>query len=49
MKDYLRKVNLSESINVDAIAISKDHYFADAYVIDLPLDSVPSHVWAGYL
>ena len=25
--------------------ISKDRYFADAYVIDLPLDSVPNHVW----
>lgn len=45
MRDYLRKVKLSEPINVDSIAISKDRYFADAYVIDLPLDSVPSHVW----
>jgi hypothetical protein len=45
MRDYLRKVKLSESINADAIAISKDRYFADAYVIDLPLDSVPNHVW----
>jgi hypothetical protein len=45
MKDYLRKVKLSESINAESIAISKDRYFADAYVIDLPLDSTPSHVW----
>ena len=45
MRDYLRKVKLSEPIDVDAIAISKDPYFVDAYVIDLPLDSVPSHVW----
>jgi len=45
MRDYLRKVKLSEPINVDDVAISKDRYFADAYIIDLPLDSVPSHVW----
>jgi len=34
MRDYLRKVKLSEPINVDALAISKDRYFADAYVVD---------------
>jgi len=45
VKDYLGKVKLSDSINADSVAISKDRYFADAYVIDLPLDSVPSHVW----
>lgn len=45
MKDYLGKVKLSGLINADSIAISKDRYFADAYVIDLPLDSVPNHVW----
>lgn len=45
MKDYSSKAKLSDSINVDSIAISKDRYFADAYVIDLPLDSVPNHVW----
>lgn len=39
------KVKLSGLINADSIAISKDRYFADAYVIDLPLDSVPNHVW----
>jgi hypothetical protein len=45
MKDYMGKVKLSGLINADSIAISKDRYFADAYVIDLPLDSVPNHVW----
>ena len=45
MKGYSRKVNLSESINADSISIRKDAYFADAYLIDLPLDSVPDHAW----
>lgn len=42
---YSGKAKLLEPINVDSIVISKDRYFADAYVIDLPLDSVPNHVW----
>jgi len=45
LKDYSSKVGLSDSINADSVVISKDRYFADAYVIDLPLDSVPNHVW----
>lgn len=42
---YSGKAKLLEPINVDSVMISKDRYFADAYVIDLPLDSVPNHVW----
>ena len=34
-----------EPLNIDKIAIMKDHYFPDAYIIDLPLDSKPDHVW----
>jgi hypothetical protein len=45
LKDYSSRVNLADSINADSVAISKDRYFADAYVIDLPLDSVPNHIW----
>jgi hypothetical protein len=45
VKDYSNKAKLSDAINADSVAISKDRYFADAYVIDLPLDSVPNHVW----
>ena len=36
---------LSESIDADTVAISKDHYFANAFVVDLPLGTVPDHVW----
>jgi len=34
-----------EPLNIDKIAIMKDNYFPDAYIIDLPLDSKPDHVW----
>jgi hypothetical protein len=34
-----------EPLNIDKIAIMKDHYFPDAYIIDLLLDSKPDHVW----
>lgn len=45
MKEVARKVRLSESIDADTVAISKDHYFANAFVVDLPLETVPDHVW----
>jgi hypothetical protein len=45
MKGYLSKIKLCEFINADSTVITKDRYFADAYVIDLLLDSVPNHVW----
>lgn len=45
MKEASRKVNLLKTIDVDKIDINKDYYFADAYTIDLPLDSTPDHVW----
>jgi hypothetical protein len=30
---------------VEKISIRRDRYFPDAYLVDLPLDSVPDHVW----
>lgn len=45
MKEPTRKVILLEPIDVDKIRIDRDHYFPGAYVIDLPLDSTPGHVW----
>jgi hypothetical protein len=45
MKEIAKKVNLLEPIDLDKISIKKDHYFADAYIIDLPIDSAPDHVW----
>ncbi len=32
-------------LDFENIEIMKDHYFPDAYTIDLPLDSKPDHVW----
>jgi len=40
-----KKVNLLGPIDMDKITIRKDHYFSNAYIIDLPLDSIPDHVW----
>lgn len=45
MKEIVKQVKLLERVDVDNIAIKRDHYFSRAYVIDLPLDSTPDHVW----
>jgi hypothetical protein len=45
MKEVVKKVKLLKPVNVDKITIGRDHYFPNAYVIDLPLDSIPDHVW----
>lgn len=45
MKEVARKVRLLASPNVDSISISRDRYFHNAYTIDLPLDSMPDHIW----
>lgn len=45
MKVPTKKVKLREPIDFDKINIMRDHYFPEAYIIDLPLDSTPDHVW----
>lgn len=45
MKEVAKKVKLLKPVNVDKVRIKQDHYFPNAYVIDLPLDSTPDHVW----
>jgi hypothetical protein len=45
MKELVKKVKLLEPIDIERIVISRDHYFPNAYIIDLPLDSTPDHVW----
>ncbi|MGD8565707.1 MAG: hypothetical protein PVF96_05095 [Candidatus Bathyarchaeota archaeon] len=45
MKEAARKVKLSTPFDVEKIAIRRDQYFPKAYIIDLPLDSTPNHVW----
>lgn len=45
MSEPSRKVKLLEPIDTDKINITRDHYFKNAYLIDLPLDRAPDHTW----
>ncbi|NWG10623.1 hypothetical protein HXY33_02565 [Candidatus Bathyarchaeota archaeon] len=45
MREVAKKVKLLEPIDINSIGIHRDHYFPKAYIIDLPLDSLPDHVW----
>ena len=45
MKEIAKKVKLLKPFDVDKITIKIDRYFPNAYIIDLPLDSMPDHVW----
>ena len=45
MKEIAKKIRLLKPFDVDKIAIKIDRYFPNAYMIDLPLDSMPDHVW----
>ncbi len=45
MEAVSRKVSLLKPFDVGSINIWKDEYFADAFVVDLPLDYVPDHMW----
>lgn len=40
-----KKVKLIEPLDVEKVTIQRDNYFRGAYIIDLPLDSTPDHVW----
>jgi len=45
MKETVKKIRLLKPFDVDKIAIDRDHYFRSAYIVDLPLDFTPDHVW----
>ncbi len=45
MGRLVKTVNLMKPIDVDRIQIRRDSFFANAYVIELPLDSQPDYVW----
>lgn len=49
MKEVAKKVKLKEYVDANTITINRDGYFRSAYVIDLPLDSVPDHAWQDIL
>lgn len=45
MKEFAKKVKLLEPVDVEKIAVTRDHYFPNALIIDFPLDATPDHVW----
>ncbi|RLI21374.1 hypothetical protein DRO54_03880 [Candidatus Bathyarchaeota archaeon] len=45
MSEVAKKVNLLKPFDISKISIKRDRYFPNAYIIDLPLDSVPDHIW----
>jgi hypothetical protein len=45
MKEPVKQVKILEPVDVETVKISRDHYFLNAFIIDLPLDSTPDHVW----
>ena len=45
MKEIAKKIKLLKPLDIDKITIKRDRYFPNAYIIDLPLDSMPDHVW----
>ncbi len=40
-----KKIGLMKSIDVDKVPIRKDHFFTNAFIVELPLDSQPGYVW----
>lgn len=45
MGEKANKVNLLKPFDANKISIEKDRYFHDAYIVDLPLEDIPDHVW----
>lgn len=45
MKEIAHKVKFLEPVDVGKIKVERDHYFPNAYIIDLPLDAQPDHAW----
>jgi hypothetical protein len=45
MKEIAKKAKLLKPFDVDKVTIRIDRYFPNAYIVDLPLDSMPDHVW----
>ena len=45
MKELAKKVKLQDFVDAENVSISKDHYFSNAYIVDLPLQTIPDHAW----
>jgi hypothetical protein len=48
MKELVKKVKILEPVDAGTVSINRDHYFRNAFAIDLPLDSTPDHVWQDF-
>jgi uncharacterized protein YnzC (UPF0291/DUF896 family) len=49
LKEAAKKVNLKQHIDASTTPVKRDRYFRNAYIIDLPLNSVPDHTWQDIL
>jgi len=45
MRKIIKQVKLLKPFKIDDIVIEQDDRFPGAYLIDLPMDSVPDHNW----
>lgn len=45
MSEKAKKVKLLKPFDASKISIEKDSYFHDAYMVDLPLEAMPDHIW----
>ncbi|MEM3873592.1 MAG: hypothetical protein QXU45_00435 [Candidatus Bathyarchaeia archaeon] len=45
MSEKAKKVNLLKPFDTRKISIERDRYFHDAYIVDLPLETIPDHIW----
>jgi hypothetical protein len=45
MSEKAKKVNLLKPFDASKISIERDHYFHGAYIVDLPLETTPDHIW----
>jgi hypothetical protein len=45
MGEKAKKVNLLKPFDASKISIERDHYFHGAYIVDLPLETTPDHIW----
>lgn len=45
MSEKAKKVKLLKPFDASKISIEKDRYFHDAYIVDLPLETMPDHIW----
>ncbi|MDH7476945.1 MAG: hypothetical protein QHH17_01000 [Candidatus Bathyarchaeota archaeon] len=45
MSEKAKKINLLKPFDVSKISIEKDRYFHGAYIVDLPLETIPDHIW----